>query len=155
MTNSNDAHRATTSSTRTRREWIRQTGLGLGWLAGAARGVEVQAKDGLHFPAKAQRVIFLFMDGGPSQVDTWDPKPELSKRHGEVFPASIDATQFDQNGKCLGSPFSFSKYGESGMEISELFPNLSRHADQLCVVRSMQSEFAEHSQACMLSLIHI
>jgi len=149
MTHFYDSLKATASGTSTRREWIRQTGLGLGWLAGAARSVQGQAKDGLHFPAKAQRVIFLFMDGGPSQVDTWDPKPELSKRHGEVFPASIDATQFDQNGKCLGSPFSFSKYGESGMEISELFPNLSRHADQLCVVRSMQSEFAEHSQACM------
>jgi hypothetical protein len=149
MTHFYDSLNATALNTPTRREWIRQTGLGLGWLAGAARSVQGQANDGLHFPAKAQRVIFLFMDGGPSQVDTWDPKPELSKRHGEVFPASIDATQFDQNGKCLGSPFSFSKYGESGMEISELFPHLSRHADQLCVVRSMQSEFAEHSQACM------
>jgi hypothetical protein len=119
MTHFNDSLNAKTSNTRTRREWIRQTGLGLGWLAGAARSVQGQASEGLHFPAKAQRVIFLFMDGGPSQVDTWDPKPELSKRHGEVFPASIDATQFDQNGKCLGSPFSFSKYGESGMEISE------------------------------------
>jgi hypothetical protein len=103
----------------------------------------------LHFPAKAKRVIFLFMDGGPSQVDTWDPKPELTKRSGEPFPASIDATQFDQNGKCLGSPFSFAKYGGSGLEISELFPNLAKQADRLCVIRSMKSEFAEHSQACM------
>lgn len=123
--------------------------MGLGWLAGASEISACAESEGLHFPAKAKRVIFLFMDGGPSQVDTWDPKPELTKRNGDVFPASIDATQFDQNGKCLGSPFSFSNYGESGLQISELFPNLSKHADRLCVIRSMKSEFAEHSQACM------
>ena len=123
--------------------------LGFSWLSRASQLSLARGTDGLHFPAKAKRVIFLFMDGGPSQVDTWDPKPQLSKLHGQPFPASIDATQFDQNGKCLGSPFAFAKYGQSGLEISELFPNLSKHADRLCVIRSMKSEFAEHSQACM------
>lgn len=132
-----------------RRSWLKRTSMGLSWFASAAQLSQLGAAEGLHFPAKAKRVIFLFMDGGPSQVDTWDPKPELTKRNGQPFPASIDATQFDQNGKCLASPFGFSKYGQSGMEISELFPNLSKHADRLCVIRSMKSEFAEHSQACM------
>lgn len=132
-----------------RRNWLKDSAIGLGWLAGAARWSALQAADGLHFPAKAKRIIFLFMDGGPSQVDTWDPKPELTKRNGEPFPASIDATQFDQNGKCLASPFTFAQHGQSGLWISELFPNLAKHADKLCVIRSMKSEFAEHSQACM------
>ncbi|MFM2012546.1 MAG: hypothetical protein RLZZ396_1330, partial [Planctomycetota bacterium] len=132
-----------------RRNWLRDSAIGLGWLAGAARWSALQAADGLHFPAKAKRIIFLFMDGGPSQVDTWDPKPELTKRNGEPFPASIDATQFDQNGKCLASPFTFAQHGQSGLWISELFPNLAKQADKLCVIRSMKSEFAEHSQACM------
>lgn len=95
-----------------------------------------------------QRVIFLFMDGGPSQVDTFDPKPLLQREHGKPFPRSIDATQFDQNGTSLASPFRFAPHGQSGLMISELFPHLSRYADDLCVIRSMQADFAEHSQAC-------
>ncbi|MFN5393472.1 MAG: DUF1501 domain-containing protein, partial [Planctomycetota bacterium] len=66
-----------------RRNWLKDSAIGLGWLAGAAHWSALQAADGLHFPAKAKRIIFLFMDGGPSQVDTWDPKPELTKRNGE------------------------------------------------------------------------
>lgn len=132
-----------------RRRWMKNAAFGIGWLSLVSKLSMAQGEAGIHFPAKAKRVIFLFMDGGPSQVDTWDPKPQLSKLDGQPFPLSIDATQFDQNGRCLGSPFAFSKHGESGLEISELFPNLSKHADRLCVIRSMKSEFAEHSQACM------
>ena len=132
-----------------RRHWLQEAARGLGWLSGVAQFSPITASEGLHFRAKAKRVIFLFMDGGPSQVDTWDPKPELTKRNGDPFPASIDATQFDQNGKCLGSPFEFAQHGQSGLWISELFPNLAKQADKLCVIRSMKSDFAEHSQACM------
>ena len=107
------------------------------------------ATTGLHHPAKIKNVILLFMDGGPSQVDTFDPKPLLLKEHGKPVPASIDATQFDQNGTSFGSPFQFAPYGQSGLVMSELFPHLSKLADDLCVIRSMKSEFSEHSQACM------
>lgn len=99
-------------------------------------------------PAKIKHVVLLLMDGGPSQVDTFDPKPILTREHGKPFPASVDATQFDQNGTCLGSPFRFAPQGKSGLMISELFPHLSTLADDLCVIRSMKADFAEHSQAC-------
>jgi hypothetical protein len=137
----------------TRRHALQRSGLGMSWLACASLLSESSAKEvgdtGRHHQSTADRVLFLFMDGGPSQVDTFDPKPELQEYDGKPFPASIDATQFDQNGKCFGSPFRFQKYGDSGLEISELFPHLSKYADDLCVIRSMKSEFAEHSQACM------
>jgi len=143
-----------------RRALLRRCSNGFGYMALSALLAEyaptVLAEDknqlrnsGLHIPATAKSVIFLFMDGGPSQVDTLDPKPILNQRHGEKFPASMDATQFDQNGTIFGSPFKFEPRGESGLPISELFPNLAKQADKLCVIRSMKGEFAEHSQACM------
>jgi hypothetical protein len=143
-----------------RRKLLQQCSNGFGFLALTAMLSEhmpamfageenVVRNDGLHLPARAKNVIFLFMDGGPSQVDTFDPKPLLNERHGERFPASIDATQFDQNGTIFGTPFKFAPRGNSGLPISELFPNLAEHADKLCVIRSMKSDFAEHSQACM------
>jgi hypothetical protein len=143
-----------------RRTLLQQCSNGFGFLALAAMlsehmpamctGEENGVRnDGLHLPARAKNVIFLFMDGGPSQVDTFDPKPLLNERHGERFPASIDATQFDQNGTIFGTPFKFEPRGNSGLPMSELFPNLAEHADKLCVIRSMKSDFAEHSQACM------
>ncbi len=100
-----------------------------------------------HFPAKATSVIFLYMDGGPSQVDTFDPKPELDKYHGKPFPLKMDPTQFNNNGNTLASHWKFSKHGQCGMPISELFPHVARHADELAVVRSMVSEFPEHTNA--------
>lgn len=134
-----------------RRQWLQHSGIGLGWLACAPLLAQnsLKLQNGLHHTPTADRVLFLFQDGGPSQVDTFDPKPELQKYHDKPFPASIDATQFDQNGKCFASPFRFEKRGQSGLEISELFPQLAQHADELCIIRSMKSEFAEHSQACM------
>lgn len=104
---------------------------------------------GTHFPAKAKNVIFLYMDGGPSQVDTFDPKPMLDKYNGEdpgqFF--NVEATQFNNNGKVLASPWKFSRYGQAGLPISELFPYIGQHADQLTVIRSMVSEFPEHTFA--------
>ncbi len=104
---------------------------------------------GLHHVAKAKSVIFLYMDGGPSQVDTFDPKPMLDKYHGkdpgEFF--RVEATQFNNNGKVLASPWKFQQYGQCGLPVSQLFPNVATCADDLCVVRSMVSEFPEHTFA--------
>jgi len=104
---------------------------------------------GLHHPAKATSVIFLYMDGGPSQVDTFDPKPMLDKYNGaapsEFF--KVEATQFNNNGKVLASPWKFNPYGECGLPVSDLFPNVAACADDLCIVRSMVSEFPEHTFA--------
>jgi len=100
-----------------------------------------------HFPARAERVIFLYMDGGPSQVDTFDPKPRLAKENGQPIGMKVPKTQFDDVGGVLASPWKFNQYGESGLWISDLFPHLSEHADELCVVRSMTSKFPEHTNA--------
>jgi hypothetical protein len=100
-----------------------------------------------HFAAKAKRVIFLYMDGGPSQVDTFDPKPQLIKENGKPFPAKIEATQFDNVGQTLASPWKFKQYGQSGIPVSDLFPHVAQCVDDLCIVRSMTSKFSEHTNA--------
>ena len=100
-----------------------------------------------HFPAKAKNVIFLYMDGGPSQVDTFDPKPRLNAEHGKPFAMKMEPTQFNNNGNTLGSPWKFTNHGASGLPISSLFPHVARHADDLAVVRSMVSNFSEHTSA--------
>jgi len=107
------------------------------------------AGHGPHFPARAEHVIFLYMDGGPSQVDTFDPKPMLDKYNGknpgEFF--TVEPTQFNNNGKVLASPWKFQQYGESGLPVSDLFPHVATCADELAVIRSMVSEFPEHTFA--------
>jgi hypothetical protein len=104
---------------------------------------------GLHHPARAKNVIFLYMDGGPSQVDTFDYKPLLARHHGKdphkVF--KVEPTQFDNVGKVMASPWKFKQRGKSGLWVSDLFPHVARHADDLCVVRSMISKFPEHTTA--------
>ncbi len=100
-----------------------------------------------HFPAKARSVIFLYMDGGPSQMDTFDPKPRLTKEHGKPFGMKMEPTQFNNNGSTLGSPWEFRQFGQSGLPVSSLFPNVARHADDLAVIRSMVSNFSEHTSA--------
>jgi hypothetical protein len=100
-----------------------------------------------HFDPKATSVIFLFMDGGPSQVDTFDPKPLLEKFHGRPFPAKVEPTQFNNVGNTLASPWKFKKYGECGLPVSELFPHVATCADDLAVIRSMVSNFSEHTNA--------
>src|SRR6266446_7755943 len=77
-----------------------------------------------HFRPKARTVIFLYMDGGPSQVDTFDPKPRLTAENGKPFGMKMEATQFNNNGSTLGSPWSFEQYGQSGIPVSELFPHV-------------------------------
>ncbi len=103
-----------------------------------------------HFPAKVKNVIFLFMEGGVSQVDSFDPKPMLEKYHGEDPRKAIgklEKTQFANVGKVLKSPWKFQKRGQSGIEISDLFPHISSIADDIVVLRSMTSNFPEHTSA--------
>jgi hypothetical protein len=105
------------------------------------------ALDALHHPARAERVIFLYMDGGPSQVDTFDPKPRLQRENGRPIGMEVPRTQFDDVGSVLASPWAFRRHGECGLEVSDLFPHVGAMADRLCVVRSMTSRFPEHTFA--------
>lgn len=100
-----------------------------------------------HFKPRAKNIIFCYMDGGPSQVDTFDPKPRLQAESGKPFGMKMEPTQFNNNGNTLGSPWKFHQYGQSGITVSDLFPHVARHADNLCVIRSMTSEFPEHTNA--------
>ncbi|NNF44543.1 MAG: DUF1501 domain-containing protein [Phycisphaerales bacterium] len=102
---------------------------------------------GLHHRPRARNIIFLYMDGGPSQVDTFDPKPRLQRENGEPFKMKMERTQFNDNGAVLGSPWKFRRYGKQGLPVSDLFPHVGQCADDLCVVRSMTSEFSEHTNA--------
>ena len=152
-----------------RRQLLRQSGCGLGSLALAGMlsdGPTARAKERERsasplvetqpqFPAKVKRVIHLFMNGGPSQMDTFDRKPALEKLDGKPLPKSISQqlqpTQRKRVGVVMASPFKFQKYGQSGLEVSELFPNVAQHADDLCVIRSMQGEIANHTPGLLLT----
>src|SRR5438128_8205632 len=131
----------------TRRQLLQRCGMGLGSLALAGLleretqagpvSVNPLAPRRPHFAPKARRVVHLFMNGGPSQVDTFDPKPMLDKYHGKPMPAGNLRTERKTAG-ALKSPYAFHKYGKSGLEISELFQRTATdHADSLCVIRSM------------------
>jgi len=98
-----------------------------------------------HFAPKAKSIIFLYMDGGPASMDTFDPKPRLTKENGKPFGLKMEATQFNSRGNTLGSPWKFQHYGQAGIPISDLFPHVARQADKLCVIRSMTSNFSEHT----------
>jgi hypothetical protein len=100
-----------------------------------------------HFPAKARHIIFLYMDGGPSQVDTFDPKPLLAKENGQPFKMKMEPTQFNNNGAVLKCPWEFKQHGACGNPVSSLFPHLAERIDDLCVIRSMTSDFSEHTAA--------
>ncbi len=142
-----------------RRSFLRQAGCGFGSVALAAlwaqrdiAGAESASTDPLaprqpHHKARAKNVIFLYMDGGPSQIDTFDPKPRLNKEHGQPFAVKIEPTQFNNNGNTFGCPWKFQQHGESGIPVSELFPHVARHVDKLAVIRSMTSQFPEHTSA--------
>ena len=152
-----------------RREWLKRAGFGMGSLA--ATGLLAETGDIVaapgdapasplsvrapHFPAKAKRVIHLFMNGGPSQIDTFDPKPVVNRLDGQDLPESelnrLQPTQRNRAGVLFASPFRFRKHGQSGLDVSELFPNVARHADDLCVIRSMVGEVANHSPGLLLT----
>ena len=105
---------------------------------------------GPHFAAKAKHCIFLFMNGAPSQVDTFDPKPALDKHHGQPYRGK---TKVGSNARPVGylmrSPFQFDRHGQSGLPVSDLFPHTARHADELCVLRAMYTDTAAHSSGCL------
>ncbi|SVC28607.1 uncharacterized protein METZ01_LOCUS281461, partial [marine metagenome] len=103
-----------------------------------------------HFAPRAERVVHLFMNGGPSQVDTFDPKPMLNKLHGQPLPGNNLRTE-RRTGHAMGSPFSFKRYGASGLPVSEIFAKTAAAAaDDLCVIRSMQAEVPNHEPSLML-----
>ena len=136
-----------------RRDMLARSATGFGAVALAA----ILAEEGRgeirkavrHHPATAKAVIFLYMDGGPSQVDTFDYKPLLAKYDGKdphkVF--KVEPTQFNNVGKVMASPWKFKQHGDSGRWVSELLPHLAECVDDLAVVRSMTSKFPEHTSA--------
>jgi len=128
-----------------RRDFLERAGMGMGgltlatmlgdWLASGHNA----ATSATHFPAKAKHVIHIFAGGGPSHVDTWDPKPELTKYDGRQIPAG--------DGVAFGSPFTFRKRGQSGIEVSEVFPKLGGHVDDMAIIRSLWTDIPDHSIA--------
>jgi hypothetical protein len=142
----------------TRREFLQRTAVGFGSLAlaGMCAGETglLAADDPLAprqplFPARARRVIFLFMSGGPSQVDTFDPKPLLTRDDGKPLPFAKPRVQFNSTGNLLKSPWQFQQYGESGLWVSDLFPHVAKRVDDLCLIHSIHGTNPAHGGAVM------
>ncbi len=127
--------------------------LGLAGLLGrttqAAENASPLAVKAPLFAAKAKRVIFLFMSGGPSHVDLFDPKPKLVEMQGQPLPFAKPKLERTRTGNLLPSPWQFAKHGQSGLEVSELLPHLAARADDLCVIRSMVADNINHNGACL------
>ncbi|MBN9121326.1 MAG: DUF1501 domain-containing protein [Planctomycetes bacterium] len=151
-------------SAMSRRELLTRCGVGMGLLgltqlmgetgllaphARAADGLNPLAPKKPHFAAKAKRVIHIFANGGPSQVDTFDPKPALDKYAGKSLPTTNLRTE-RRTGAAFPSPFKFKKYGKSGLEISDLFAHTAQHADDMCVIRSMHADVPNHEPSFLL-----
>ena len=136
-----------------RRYLLRRAACGFGLMGLSsllAEAADPLAPKPPHFPAKAKRVIFLFMHGGPSHMDTFDPKPRLIRDHGKPLPFKRPLTFAENNvGGLLKSPWEFRRHGQSGLEISELFPHVAKHADDLCVIRSMVGDSVAHGGATL------
>jgi hypothetical protein len=143
-----------------RREFLKRSGFGLGSLglygvlsdAGALAAAESDSPMSLkmpHFPARAKHVIHVFCNGGPSHVDTFDPKPALEQYVGKSLPTANLATE-RKTGAALPSPFKFKKYGQSGIEVSEIFSNVGECIDDIAVIRSMYAEVPNHEPSLML-----
>jgi hypothetical protein len=147
----------------TRRDLLRRTGTGLGMLglfgvladAGYLDASPIDPRNPLaprppHFPARAKHIIHIYLNGGPSQVDTFDPKPLLARYAGRMLPAGNLTTE-RHTGTALPSPFRFRKYGQSGIEVSELFDKTaSAHIDDMCIIRSMYANTPNHEQSMRL-----
>jgi hypothetical protein len=157
-----DPHTMTSGSTPlSRREMLGRVGFGLGSLGFAALAADEAARAAVataanplaakapHFAPKAKHVIHLFMNGGPSQVDTFDPKPMLDKYDGQRPPEAEFKTE-RKTGNLMKSPFKFAKHGQSGLEMSDLFPHLARCADDLCVIRSMHTNVPNHEPSLLM-----
>ena len=150
-----------------RREMLRRSGLGAGWLgiasllqesglllpsALAASPADPLAPRIAHFPARAKSVIWMFMNGGPSQVDTWDYKPQLARYHGKELEGFDKKTGFftESVGPLMKSPFAWAQHGQSGTWTSEIFPHLSRHVDKMAFLHSCHTESNNHSPALFM-----
>jgi len=145
----------------TRREMLRRSGTGLGMLGlaglladagllGTARAAgNPLAPRATHFPAKAKHVIHIYLNGGPSQIDTFDPKPLLKTYEGKKLPQGNLTTE-RPTGAALPSPFKFKKYGQSGIEVSEIFDRTAAHVDDICFIRSMHANTPNHEQSMRL-----
>jgi hypothetical protein len=144
----------------TRRDMLRVSACGFGQLAllamtgknAVAADLPAAGATALpipHFPPRAKRVIFLFMWGGPSHVDLFDPKARLNTEDGKPLAGKSVGSDRDQLGTVLGSPFKFKQHGAGGIWITELFPHLARHADKLCVIRSLHTEGSAHGEALL------
>ena len=139
-----------------RRMMLERSAMGMGALA---LGSMLQSADASeanplavrkpHFAAKAKRVIHLFMNGGPSHVDTFDPKPSLEKYAGKALPVDNPKTE-RKTGAAFPSPFKFQKYGQSGIEVSELFAKTAQHVDDMCIIRSMHANVPNHEPSLLL-----
>ncbi|HWB07921.1 MAG TPA: DUF1501 domain-containing protein [Pirellulales bacterium] len=149
-----------------RRRWLGQMGAGFGTLglatvladAGLLGGGPARASSDAagplapkspHWAPRAKHVIFLFMNGGPSHVDTFDPKPALEKYAGQQPESLTDASQ-RKVGKLFPSPFKFARYGENGVDVSELYPHLAKAVDEICVIRSMYTDIPNHEPALLM-----
>ena len=156
----------------TRRDALRRAGMGFGSLAlgtlladnapkmalaseldaassgSASKFTSAMAPKAPRFAPRAKRVMHLFMNGGPSQVDTFDPKPSLTKYNGQAIPLNLSTER--KTGAALGSPFGFKKYGQSGLEVSDIFRHVGEMADDLCVIRSMHADVPNHEPSLML-----
>lgn len=141
-----------------RRRMLQRAGMGMGGLGlagllsgevSSAEASSVPGRNGLHFAARARSVIHVFLNGGMSQVDTFDPKPELTRRDGERLPYDNLLTE-RRTGVAMGSPFSFEPHGESGIPVSDLFPHLAKCVDHMAIIRSMHAELPSHELSLML-----
>jgi hypothetical protein len=149
----------------TRREFLGRCGMGMGAIglgsilgslgfAGKASADEISAISPLgakpsQFAPRAKRVIHIFANGGPSHVDTFDPKPSLQKYAGKMLPTANLATE-RKTGAAFASPFKFKKYGQSGIEVSDLFPHVAENVDEMCIVRSMYADIPNHEPSLLL-----
>jgi hypothetical protein len=143
-----------------RRAMLQRTGTGLGILglagllaeqgelAAATTSSNPLAPKPGHFKPKAKRIIHLFMNGGPSQVDTFDPKPELTRLHGQPMPSALKTER--RTGALYSSPFKFPKSGKSGVEVSEIFPEVAKCIDDICVIRSMHTNVPNHEPSLLM-----
>ena len=139
-----------------RRRALKATAIGFGHLAfGALLAQQSPAASTPavtplpHFPARAKRIVFLYMKGGPSHVDTFDPKPLLDRDHLKPPPFELPAVTFAKQGNLLRSPWKFRQYGESGLPVSDLFPKVARHIDDLCILRSVHGTNPAHGGALL------
>src|SRR5262245_12619617 len=133
-----------------RREFLRHAALGFGALALDSMLVESAAgAPRPHFEPKAKRVIFLFMKGGPSAIDTFDPKPLLDRDHGKPYPLTRPRVTFAKTGTLLKSPWKFKQYGQCGQPVSDLFPHVAKHVDDICFIHSLHGTNPAHGGAVL------